>query len=131
MGVRFPSVFSTTIVNAAVVTTAQTIICQTPPLNISLDFALVILLWWITLTVGAGATAVQYFLRRGLTLTSPAVNVNATTSVVTAATQSENGGVYVDVPGAVAGQQYTLSVAFAAATGNSTINDVCMVAFAL
>src|SRR5258708_30263562 len=63
MGVRFPSVPSTTIV-ASPGGSTETVICTTPPLNISLDFAQDILLWYLMITAGTGTISLVPLLRR-------------------------------------------------------------------
>ncbi|SRR6266849_4145419 len=129
MGVRFPSVASTTIVTVSV-PAAETVIVTTPPLNISLDFAQIILLWYVLLTSGTGTTSLVYLLRRGTTTAGALLNVSAIDQT-TAGNNTRRSGVYVDTPGAVAAQQYSLTLAQTGLTVNGTVLDVCMIAFAL
>ena|SRR6267378_1564303 len=131
MGVRLPTVASTTMLAAAIVTTAETAVVTTPPLNISLDFAQVLL--WFAVYIGQCGTASTNIIakiRRGSGIGGTQVNVN----MATLASPGNSGfisGVYVDTPGAVAGQQYTVSITMQAATTNSSIVDVCLLAAAL
>lgn len=130
MGVRYPTVSTTAIVNANIVTTAETIIATTPPLTLPLDFAQVLLFWYAVISLGASITSWGAKIRRGAALTSPLVNVAAGPAVIPTAC-SFFSGMYIDTPGAVAGQQYSLTATMTAATTNSTVNDVCLIAFAL
>jgi hypothetical protein len=130
MGVRFPGQGSTTIVNASVVTTAQTIICTTPPLNLPLDGALVMIFWWAVFATGSGVTSIIQNILRGATLTSTRINLGGSIAA-TASSNTNLSGSYVDTPGAVAAQQYSLALTQGAATGNGTVSDVCLIAFAL
>lgn len=131
MGVRFPSVASTAIVNATLVTTAETVVATTPPLNLPLDFALVFLLFYFNGTTGATVTGVQYRLRRGTTVAGALVPAAFGSLIVGAAAQMTSSSFYVDTPGAVAGQQYSLTLTQVGATGNGSMTDVCIAAFVL
>ncbi len=130
MGVRYPSVSTTTILGTLPANGAETIIATTPPLNLPLDFAQVILLWYFLGNSGASTSALVFNLRRGTTLAGTLINVSSG-SGVTAAAGVRFGGCYVDTPGAVAGQQYSLSELGVGTTGAGVSNDVCMIAFAL
>ncbi len=122
MGVRWPTAFSTTIINGTLVTTAETIMATSPPINLTQDGALVLLFWQIEGVLGVGATAFQIRLRRGTLVTSPLVNVNGGQTLA-ASTNFLSGGAYPDSPGIVAEQQYTLTCQQVSATGNASIND--------
>ncbi len=130
MGVRYPSVSSNTLVNATVVTTTETVIVTTPPLTLALDFATVLLFWDIALVTGASTTSIVVRLRRGTTVTGTLVNI-AQNDTITTASAVRRGGCYFDVPGAVGGQQYSLTVQQNAATANGSITDANLIAFAL
>lgn len=130
MGVRFPSVGNNTIVNTTLVTTAETIVATSQPLTLALDFALITILWWVEVTFGTGTTTIVPRIRRGNTLTGSAINVGAGLNA-TAGQSVILNGVYVDTPGAVAGQQYSLTLAQGAATANGSIQDVAIVVFSL
>ncbi len=127
MGVRWATVFSTTIVNATIVTTAETIVVTTPPINLTLDGALVLLMWYVNALAGAGTTNWTYLLRRGTLVASPLINVNFSENA-TAAVGISRGGSYVDSPGLVAEQQYSLTLTQSGATGNATVRDVFLAA---
>ncbi len=130
MGVRFPSVSSNTILNSPIVTSAETVVVTTPPLNLALDFAQILLFWYIVLTVGAAGNAIIPRLRRGTTIAGTLVNV-AFNQTAVAGNIVASSGSYADTPGAVAGQQYSLTMQVNAATANSTVQDVSLIAFAL
>ncbi len=131
MGVRFPFVASTTIANATLVTTTDTVVVTSPAINLTYDGALVLLLWFIRLASGVGVTAINYSLRRGTLVSSPIVTV-ATISVPESASAAVmRSSFYVDTPGIVANQQYSLTVAQIGATGNGSVSDVALAALLL
>lgn len=130
MGVRLPSVASSTIVNATIVTTAETVVATLPALNPSLDAALVFILVLLNMTVGAAATQALINIRRGTLVTSPVVSGLPNTNV-TAGTNALLLWLAFDSGLALGGVQYSASVAMTAATGNTTINAVSMMAFML
>lgn len=131
MGVRFPSVFTTTLLGTVPSNGAETIILTTPPLNLPLDGAQVFLGWYLTPTAGAGSTGAVVTIRRGALLTSPVVLPGPTGTVVTAGAGATLAGWWVDTPGIVGGQQYTLTVSGAGTTGAWTMNQGCLLAFVL
>ena len=130
MGVRYPTAFSTTIAGSPPASGAETVVCISAPLTIPLDFAQVLLFWYVSLTTGAGTTSLTWRLRPGTTLTGATIN-QAFGFVVTAATQTQASGCYVHTPGAVAGQQYALTLQGTGTTGAMSVNDVCLLALAL
>lgn len=130
MGVRYPSVATIAALGIYGAAGAEAIVFTTPPLNISLDFAQVILLWYVQFNTGAGTTSYVPRIRRGAALTGALVNI-ANAVVCTAATVTSFSGVYVDTPGAVAGQQYSLSLSGNATTGAAVFADGSLLAFAL
>ncbi len=132
MGVRLPSVTTAPqLANVTVVTTAETIIATLPPFNISLDYAQILLFWWAMFTVGVGGTGVTVRVRRGAALTSPLVNIGNAILNPGAGNTINLSGCYADVPGAVAGQQYVLTVQQTAATANGTALDPAFIAIML
>ncbi len=132
MGVKNASVFSNTIVNASIATTVETIVVTTPPINQPLDGALVLLFATVYVNpIGAAASTILIRFRRGPLVTSPLVNVGVLGTTVTAGGIVAPSAAYFDAPGAVAGQQYSLTVQFQLATGNSTIVDVFLAAIVL
>ena len=131
MGVRFPSVASTVVVNQLPANATETVICVTPPINLPIDSAQVMLYWYIAANIGTGATAYVVRLRRGITTGAPQITAVGGTQTVVAGNGAVLGGSYVDVPGVVAEQQYALTVSQTAATGTGSITDVCLIAFVL
>ena len=131
MGVRFPSVSSNVLVSGVLVTTAETVICTTPQLTLPLDFAQVIILFFCALTTGVGTTNINWKIRRGTTVAGAVVAGPGVNLTAAAGTNPYVSGVAVDVPGAVAGQQYSLTLTQFAATGNGAVDDAVMLAFAL
>ncbi len=131
MGVRFPSVATTTILANVPASGADTVILTTPPLNLPLDGALVFLHWNLVFGTGAGTVSVLVSLRRGTTTAAAKINVGSLNITVTAATEVNLSGVYVDSPGAVAEQQYSVSLLGNATTGAMTNSDGALIAMVL
>lgn len=130
MGVRLVSTASTTILGSPIVTNAETVIATSSLINLTLDFQQVLLVWRWSITTSAATISFQTRIRRGIS--TAGAQVNATdTMVPTAGSTNATGGCYVDTPGAVAGQQYSLSVQSVAASGNHVVTDVCLMVFAL
>lgn len=129
MGVRFPSVQSTTIVTAAPAAGTESVLCTTPGLNLPIDSAAVLLFGYAAIITGATITAIQLNLRRGTTVAGTLINI-AQNTLVGSATKVLMPIVYFDTPGIVAEQQWSLCGNFVGA-GASTTTDVCLIAFAL
>jgi hypothetical protein len=131
MGVRFPSVQTSTFVGPFPASNAETVVLVTPPLNLPLDLATVFIQWLLAFAGGTGVTSFQYRLRRGTTAGGALVTAGIQAMAATAGVNNFHSGVYFDTPGAVAGQQYALTVQQFTATGASTFNDGSMLAFVL
>jgi|SRR6267154_6262283 len=131
MGVRFPSVASNVFVGPLPANATETVICTTPPFTPPLDFSQIFIHWFFACAAGTGTTSLVYRLRRGTTIAGVLIGLNQWADVVSATFGIFNSGVYIDNPGAVSGQQYSLTVAQTAATGAATLPDVCMVVYAL
>lgn len=131
MGVRFPSVQSNTVVNAALVTTAETVVVATPPFSPSLDFSVVLILAYVLVSAGTGTTGIVARIRRGTTVSGAPVQTVASNITMTAAQLNGWTFFYFDSPGAVSGQQYCLTLAQSNASANGAITDAAMLAFAL
>lgn len=129
MAVHASSVSSTTILSNAI-GAAETVICICPPLNLPLDGAAVMLWWFIEFLVGTGGVNSTIRLRRGSVVSSPLINVGNAANA-SAGTTVRFSGVYTDLPGIVAGQQYSLTLQVGSASTASAVNDVCLVALAL
>ncbi len=131
MGVRFPSQGSNVLVNNTITTTVETVLCTSPPLSLPLDFALVLLSWYLLIgIIGTAATTATVRIRRGAGTGGTVIN-NPVAVPVTAGSSVSLSGCYIDTPGAVAGQQYSVTVTMGAATANSTPSDTCLLAYAL
>lgn len=131
MGVRFPSVQSNIFVGPLPANANETVVLTTPPLTISLDFSTVLLVWFFCYLAGTANTAALFNVRRGTTISGALVNVAPLTAPATAGAQSAYAACYFDVPGAVAGQQYSLTVQQFAATTAGQFKDGALLAFAL
>lgn len=131
MGVRLPSTSSILRLGNIAASGAENLITLLPPLNIPLDFAPILLVWFLSFAVGTGVTALNVQLRRGNGLTGTSIGNLPWTQSVTASTTVSMGGMYVDTPGAVAGMQYSLTASATGATGVSTLQDVCLLGFVL
>ena len=132
MGVRFPSVSSSTFVGPLPANATETVICTTPPLTLPLDFAMVMLFWEWSMTSGTATTSIIMRLRRGTTVSGTLVNTNNyTISTPTAGNAYLLTGCFFDTPGAVGPIQYSLTTQQNAATGAGTNLEVALMAFAL
>ena len=130
MGVRLPSAGNNTIVNPTVVTINETVVATSQALIISLDNAQVLILWFVNLTFTAGITFGAYRIRRGTTVAGALVTVNQSVTE-TPSTQQMRTGIYVDTPGAVGPQQYSLTFQATAAAANTSIIDAAIMAISL
>ena len=130
MGVRFPSVFSTTLLNTVLGTNTETAIVTSPPFTPPLDSAQIIIAVYWQANMAAATTQMTNRIRRGSGLTGTQVNVFATDRV-TASVGYSTTLIYVDTPGNVTGIQYTLTGSTVGAGGTGTINDGFILVFAL
>lgn len=132
MGVRFPSAAAAQQAgNITVGQNVETIVATSPPLNIPLDFAQVFLFWCVNWLTPASTTGYFWKLRRGTTVSGAQLNITTTADAVAAATQVFSSGCYIDTPGAVAGQQYILTLTTVAATATGTSQDAMLIALVL
>lgn len=131
MGVRFPSVFSTTFIGPLPASAAETVICTTPPLSPSLDFASILLFWTFALLAGTGTASVSMAIRRGTTVAGVTITPGSFVQILAAGQNGNVSGSWADTPGAVAGQQYSLTITQNGATAAGTPGNVALIAFAL
>ena len=131
MGVRFPTVSTTTFIGPLPANANETIVLTTPGLTLPLDNAQVILLWRAVLVSGVGTNAFIWRIRRGTSLTGALVMASSDVMAVGSNATQSSSGFYVDTPGAVGGQQYTLTISENGATAAGTWNDGCLMAFVL
>jgi hypothetical protein len=130
MGVRFPSVQGRVPGGTNIGVNVETVVATTPPLTIPLDFATVLLFWFIGHTVGATAASCSYFIRRGTTTGGTAV-FGPLAQTVVAGNLVVAGGAAFDTPGAVGGQQYVLTCIDTGSTVAGAVGDAFLLAFAL
>lgn len=132
MGVRLATNATSLASAVTLVTTAETLALTSPGINLLVDNAQLLIFWSLDVSVGASTTTVQVRIRRGSTLTGTVITLaQPWVQAVTAGTTGIFSGVYIDTPGIVAEQQYTLSVVQAAASANGTINDACLAVLCL
>lgn len=131
MGVRFPSVQSNTFIGPLPASAVETVVLTTPPLTIPLDFATIFLLWDAEINGGTSTTAFGYSIRRGTTVAGPLVQASGRFVTAVVGSARTCSGVAFDVPGAVAGQQYSLTVVQQGAAAAGVWNDGYLIAFAL
>lgn len=131
MGARFPSVFTTTFIGPLPANANETVVLTTPPFTPALDGVAIFLLWFGCLTAGATVTQLSWRIRRGTTVSGAVVGANPWANNVTAGNFVNNSGWYIDTPGAVGGQQYTLTVVQSGASGAGAWQDGAFIAFAL
>ncbi len=123
MGVRLASAYTTTIVNAAPANGVETIIATTPPVNLTLDNALVLMMGYILGSVGAAATSINWKLRRGNALTSALINISGNDTQVAAALFGRTI-IYFDSPGISADLPYSLTFTVNGGAAAAVITDV-------
>jgi hypothetical protein len=114
------SYYNATVVNAAPVTTAETIVWQSSPATPRFDGDQWMIEGVLDFTTGTATTAVTIRCRRGTLLTSPVVGT-AELDTVAAAVSQPVPFQFVDSPGAVAGQVYSITYQATAANANATI----------
>lgn len=129
MGVH-QSTVSSKVINATTVGgSAEATVVVSPPINLPLDNALVIILWEVVITYGAAQTQCFYVLRRGTTSGGTQVNGGSPITIV-ASTTVRMTGLYFDTPGVVAGQQYNVGANANGAGGVGSVQDVSITVLA-
>lgn len=121
--------FSNTII-ASPPLAAETVVCTCGPISPINDTAQILLLWFVEFTVGTSGTSAKVLLRRGASTSSTLINVGQASTVV-AANLVRFGGSYMDAPGAVAEQLYSLTLTIGAGAAASTVSDVSLIACCL
>jgi hypothetical protein len=130
MGFRLGSAYTNALTNAALATSAETIIATLPAINIPIDNALILFEWYFTVTIGTAGVTFTVRLRRSALVTGTLVNVAAAETVV-ATNVKHFAGCYFDSPGISAEQQYVLTGQVGSASANSTLGDVALIAMCL
>jgi hypothetical protein len=131
MGVRFPSVATNTFIGPLPANANETVVFTTPPINEPIDNAQVLLFWDCAINPGTSTTNLSFRLRRGILATSPQITLGNRTIPAVPGTLISTGGCYFDLPGVVAGVQYSLTVIQTAATVAGVFNDGCLIAMVL
>jgi hypothetical protein len=130
MGTRAVSQASNVLQNTTIVTTTELLVCLVVFDALPFDFSQVILAGEVNLTTGSGTTGLTFRIRQGNGITGTVVGGGSSfTAAASAAAQASVLG--VDIPGAVAGMPYSLTVQQAGATGNGTINSAVLAGFIL
>lgn len=131
MGARLPSGGNTVLQNALPANNTEVIVLTSQPLNISLEFQQIMIWWYVSITAGASVASIGTKLRRGATTAGALLNGAAAGITLASGNSGQLVGCWIDTPGAVAGQQYSLGLVQTGATGASTMLDQCIVVMAL
>lgn len=105
-----------------VVTTNETAAITTAPVSVTLDGDPIYISGSLNFTTGASTTSVTVRCRRGVGVAGALVQETEPYTIGAAANATIPFG-FQDIPGAVAGQQYTITIQQTAATGNGTVNN--------
>lgn len=108
--------------DTTIVTTAETAAVTSDPYTPSVDGAKLTIAGVINISTGTAVTGVVVRVRRGVGTAGALVGETEPHNIGASITDDISYSV-TDVPGAVAGQQYTATVVQTAATGNGTINN--------
>lgn len=131
MGVRYPIVFSTTLVGVFSGFPAEPVAVTTPPLALPLDGAAVYLQWYVKYTAGATGPAVSYNIRRGTTAAAALVNPSNVVVTELGGVNIARGGCMVDNAAGISMPQYSLTLNVTNAASNGAFIEACLIAFAL
>jgi hypothetical protein len=131
MGFRLATSQQTGVSPALPANATETAIITSNPITLPFDFSAVLLFWFLVLTAGASTTSFVVRLRRGATLASTQFQLAPWTQTVAAGNTVVLTGCYSDTPGAVAGQQYLLTLVQTAATAAGTVVDSSLIAMVL
>jgi hypothetical protein len=131
MGFRLGSNFTNTPVNPAIVAAGPTDILVLPAINVPIDNAQVVLIFAVALGIDAVATGIEFDLYRGTSTTGVLLSVWGADFVAASMPADSLAGCWVDVPGIVAEQVYTLTGLTTAGVGNSAIFNACLIAMCL
>lgn len=126
---RYAVSFTNTII-ASPATNAEVVVATTGAINQIYDGTPIVLFWFVEFTVGTSGVSANAKLRRGTTTGGTLINVGQAATVV-AGNLVRFSGVYQDSPGAVAEQQYSLSLTIGSGAATSTVSDVALLAVVL
>jgi hypothetical protein len=131
MGVRFPSVVTNTFVGPLPANGTETVVLTTGPIEPSIDNATILLAWMGNIQTGTSTTQLGWRIRRGATTAGVQVGVAVWVNTQAVGVSAVSGGFYFDIPGVVAGQQYSLTVSQTNAAAAGTWNDGALLAMVL
>lgn len=131
MGVRFPTVATTTFIGPLPASAVETVVLTTPPINEPIDNAQIILMWMGLINAGTGTSQLGWRIRRGAGITGTQLGVAVWVNTQTVGVTNVSGGFYFDFPGVVAGQQYSLTVSQTGATAAGAWQDGSLLAMVL
>jgi hypothetical protein len=130
MGFRLESQGSIVPVNAALVAANETEISALYKLALPIDNAEVALMFTANIAIDAAATALEFFLYRG-PIAAGVIIADMEITGFAAGEELIKTIVWYDSPGVVGELEYHMTAAAAAAVGNSSIANACLVAFVL
>jgi len=131
MGVRNATAITNTFVGPLPATAAETVILTTGPIQPAPDNSFVFLAWQATILAGTSVTSHVFRIRRGTTAGGTLIGAVGWQNAAIAAAQTTTGGFYFDLPGVVAGQQYSLTVVQTTASAAGTFEDGALIAMVL
>ncbi len=133
MGVRYPTAMVNTAPNSVPAAGTEGVIMgPTPPINLPVDGALVLLWAFFTSTPGTGVTAYQPRIRRGTTIAGTQVfPVTGGAVAVTAGNITFLSILWFDSPGILAEIQYVLTCIATGGVVGSGLQDACLAAIVL
>lgn len=129
MGYRISSA-NAVLVNNAASLAAETIIATSNAVIQAGDGAAVLVLWYMTVTIGTAGTGLIMRMRRGPLITGPPLNGGPSLTVVAGNTVLLSGAL-PDLFVALGPVQYSITLQVTAATANSAVADVTLFTIAL
>jgi hypothetical protein len=130
MGVRFPFVFTGTVLNPLPASAVETLFFTTPPFSPAFDFAVILVEAFLAITAGTGTTSVSISIRRGTLVTSPTL-LGLTPFTVAAGNSAMLRIVAQDTSGPLANVQYSMTVVQTGATAAGVANAGLLWAYSL
>jgi len=130
MGVRIASSGLSQTGGVTVTTTTETVIVISPPINLAVDNAQVLIFAYILFTPGTGTTSFAVRLKRGTTVSGTALN-NTGGQINLTTTAYWIGVHWLDTPGIIAEQQYCATIVQSGATGNGNAVEATLTAVVL
>lgn len=107
--------------NVALVTTNETIVVTSPPCRVNRQSAVFLIIAFVEVLAGTGTVSLLPRIRRGVTLSDPIVNEpNNVIADVVASASNQVFFFAMDTGTNITEQQYSLTIAQTAASGNGT-----------